>query len=238
MCFSQKYSAIFAILGIISLYVLKKYPNKGHNLLYIPVIFYTVMEILQTIQYSYVNNCNTTNRILTEISYVLVIVQPVMWNLVFLFKDRKNPLNSFHKGILYCGIILCGVWMSAHIMRRFKVFSEYNPSTTKKNTNEIATGSQTCTFKERNEHLYWNYEMFSNPGMDANWFMYLALWFIPGLLIPGEKLTIITLLLGFLASYAYVKYNNHNKHITPSLWCLSSGPTLTLNVLLFVLLGL
>ena len=47
-------------------------------------------------------------------------------------------------------------------------------------------------------------------------FTLIAIWFIPGLLIPGEKLTIITLLLGFLGSYAYVKYNNHNKHITLS----------------------
>ena len=119
-------------------------------------------------------------------------------------------------------------------MRRFKVFGDYNPSKNQNENNEMVTGSSTCTFKEENQHLYWNYEMFSNPGMDANWFMYLCLWFIPGLLIPGEGMTIVALV-GFIGSYIYVKYNNHNKHIVPSLWCLSSGPTLTLNVLLYSL---
>ena len=78
MCFNQKYSATFAILGIISLYIFKKFPNKGNNLLYIPIIFYTCMEILQTIQYNYVNNCDSMNKFLTETAYILIIVQPIM----------------------------------------------------------------------------------------------------------------------------------------------------------------
>ena len=64
MCFNQKYSATFAILGIISLLVIRNNPPKENNLLYIPIIFYTLMEILQTFQYSYVNKCDSMNKFL------------------------------------------------------------------------------------------------------------------------------------------------------------------------------
>ena len=236
MCFNQKYSATFAILGIISLLVIRNNPPKGNNLLYIPIIFYTLMEILQTFQYSYVNKCDSMNKFLTEISYILILVQPLMWNLIFLFKKRNPSLTSFHIGILYCAVVLCIIWILAHVLRRFKAYSSYNPSKYKNEMNELTSGSNTCTYKEDNQHLYWNYELFSQPGIDANWFMYLALWFIPGLLVPGEKITIFTLVAGFVGSFLYIKFKNHNRHIVPSLWCLSSGPTLALNVFLYSIL--
>lgn len=236
MCFNKKYSAVFAIMGIISLFVVKKNPPTGNNLLYIPIIFYTLMEILQTVQYNYVNKCDYINRFLTEISYLLVLVQPLMWNLIFFNKKRSPVLTQFQKGILYCGIILCIIWICGHILRRFNIYSKYNPSKDDSEFIELTSGENTCTYKNKDEHLYWNYELFSNPGFDANWFMYLALWFIPALLIPGEKITIAVLALGLIISYLYVKIKNHNRHITPSLWCLSSAPTLVLNVFLYSIL--
>lgn len=229
MCFNAKYSATFAALGALATYwaYTSKDTSKsvGHNLLYIPLAFYTFMEILQTVQYSYVNECDSMNQFLTEISYVLILVQPIMWNLIFLFKKRSISLLGSHRGILICAIALCAVWILAHVFRRFQWYGHKNHV-----GEEIVSGKKTCTYKNDGEHLYWNYELFSNPGMDANWFMYLALWFIPGLLIPGEGLTILTLVGGFLASWAYVRYKNQTSHIIPSLWCLSSAPTLILNV--------
>lgn len=238
MCFNQKYSAIFAVLGIVSLVVVRNNPHPGNNLMYIPIIFYTIMEVLQTIQYSYTNKCDGINHFLTEISYILILVQPIMWNLIFLYKMRSKPLTRFHKGILYCAVVLCGVWILAHVARRFRGYSDYNPSKVYDPKNEMTGGSRTCTYKERNQHLYWNYELFSIPGLDANWFMYIALWFIPGLLIPGEKMTIGVLMAGFAASFLYVRLNGHNHHITPSLWCLTSAPILAVDVFLYSLLKL
>ena len=233
MCFNQKYSASFALLGLFSLYFFNK--NKKYyenNLLYIPLIFYTLMEVLQTAQYNYVNQCdNIMNKLLTEISYILVVVQPFMWNMIFLYRQRKIKLTDFHKGILYCGIILSLIWIIAHIFRRFSFYGndEY--------VNEVTQGKETCTYKKDNEHLYWKYKYNSVYGMDANWFMYLVLWFIPGLLIPGEFLTILTLVLGFALSYMYIIYNSHTRDITPSLWCLTSGPTLFLNIIIYYFYG-
>ena len=124
MCFNQKYSASFALLCLFSLYFFNK--NKKYyenNLLYIPLIFYALMEVLQTVQYNYVNQYdNIMNKLLTEISYILVVVQPFMWNMIFLYRQRKIKLTDFHKGILYCGIILSLIWIIAHILRRFSFY--------------------------------------------------------------------------------------------------------------------
>lgn len=229
MCFNQKYSAAFALMGTVALALVWKNKKLGHNLLFVPLIFYTIMELLQTVQYSYVNSCNKVNRFLTEISYLLVVVQPIMWNLIFLFKKRSVRLTDVQRGILICAVTLCGVWIVAHFLRRFNFYGK-NLSKENESLSEITSGPKTCTFKKEDEHLYWTYEIFSNPGMDANWFMYLVLWFIPGFMIPGERSTVLFLLAGFLASWAYVKINNHTRHITPSLWCLTSAPTLALNV--------
>ena len=224
MCFNQKYSALFATLGAMATVAVWFKKGAGHNLLYIPLIFYTFMEILQTVQYNYVNVCDETNRFLTEIAYVLILVQPLMWNMIFLHKKRSPPLSGHYKGIIVCAIVLCLTWILAHVLRRFSFYGKKNDN------DEITSGDQICTFKKEDEHLYWTYELFTKPGMDANWFMYMALWFIPGLLIPGETMTIAWLAAGFIGSWAYVRMKGHTHHITPSLWCLSSAPTLVMNV--------
>ena len=235
MCFNQKYSATFAVLGAASaaFFLFRQHKGKplGHNLLIVPLIFYTIMEILQTIQYSFVNNCDTTNRILTEFSYLLVVVQPIMWNIIFLLKKRSVPLNGVARGILICAIVLCGVWIVGHGLRRLPFYGRQPDR-----HDEITEGPKTCTYQNEGEHLYWNYNLFTFPGGDANWFMYVALWFIPGLLIPGERSTIAMLAAGLLGSWMYVKYKGQTSHIIPSLWCLTSAPTLAMNVL-YSLLG-
>jgi len=64
---------------------------KSEKLFLVPLLFYSLMEFLQTVQYFYVNQCSSaTNTFLTEIAYVLVIVQPLMWNLFFYYRSDKN----------------------------------------------------------------------------------------------------------------------------------------------------
>jgi hypothetical protein len=229
MCFNQKISGSLALFGVVLLVLNHKYPSKDNNYLKIIIIFYTLMETLQTIQYSLVNNCDSVNRFFTEISYIFVIVQPLMWNWIFLHKKRTNKLKNVHKGILQLAIVLCAIWIFANILRRFKFYSNYNPSKNNDNLqNETLTGSTTCTYQKNDEHLYWNYEMFSIPGADANWFMYLVLWCIPGLLI-NEFISIFGIFIGLFISYIYIKVKKQSHHIMPSLWCLISIPTLLIN---------
>ena len=126
MCFNQKYSLSFALMGILTLCIIKKYPEKFNNLSHFPIIFYIIMELLQTIQYNYTNNCdNIINRLSTEFAFILVIVQPLMWNYIFLNEERKIPLDQTKKGMLYLAIILSLVWIIFYTLRRFSFYGIY-----------------------------------------------------------------------------------------------------------------
>jgi len=152
-----------------------------------------------------------------------------MWNMIFLF-NKNNKLTNFHKGILYCAIILCVVWMIGNVLRRFSFYSDYSPALDG-DPSSTMHGSNTCTLQNGGEHLYWNFVFYSNPGMNANWFMYIMLWFIPGLLIPGEMESMITIISGFILSNMYVRYKKQTGDIAPSLWCLSSVPSLFIYII-------
>ena len=217
MCFNQKYSFLFTILGLLS-YKISNGKNHSHKI----IIFYTIMELLQTIQYIHVNKCNKINSFLTEIAYILVIVQPLMWNYIFLQRQK----NTYYKGILYCAVILCGVWIIGNLLRRSKSYSKNNFN------NEIMQGTKNCTYRKKDEHLYWNLKFYNNPGFDANWFMYFILWIVPGMIVPGNHLGIFGILVGMIGSYFYLSYKRQTFHIFPSLWCLTSVPTIFLSLLL------
>jgi len=231
MCFSQEYSGSFALFGLISLYIFKDNKKIKENLLFIPIVFYTIMEILQTIQYSFVNQCeNPINRYLTELAYILILVQPIMWNILFLKKKNKLRTN-FHEGILYLGIILCAVWMLGFIFRRFDFWGNMPPENI--DNQEGCQGTKVCTYKNKGEHLYWNFDLRNRPGLDANWFMFFCIWLIPLFLIPGEKVLFSSITSGLLFSYFYTLYKKQNRHILASLWCLISSPTLFVAVIYY-----
>ena len=231
MCFSQEYSISFTILGILSLIIFKNNKDLAHNLFHIPIIFYIIMETVQSIQYNYVNECeNPINRLLTEIAYILILVQPLMWNLIFLKKNNKLR-TKFHEGILYCAVVLCIVWIIGHVIRRFDLYGSNEDLQEHNKFPEIMRGTKTCTYKNPNEHLYWKFNMNSFHGLNANWFMYLVLWFVPGLMVPGELLAVFLLFLGALFSWLYLIYKNQSKHIFPSLWCLTSSPYIFVGLL-------
>ncbi len=85
MCYTPSMSFGLFITGVIFTYFF--YVNKKiikDEYFYMIVLFYSFMELLQTIQYFYVNQCdNPINVILTNIAYLHVIVQPLMWNTYF-----------------------------------------------------------------------------------------------------------------------------------------------------------
>ena len=71
------------------------------------LLFYSGMELLQGTQYYIVNQCkNPANTILTEIAYLFVLVQPLMWNyfyyvnFVFLNSQELEDYKSITKQLL------------------------------------------------------------------------------------------------------------------------------------------
>src|ERR1700735_229463 len=75
MCYNQPMSLSFALLGILAWVHSKNRENR------VIILFYSCMEILQTVQYNFVDECQSNiNMILTLIAHVLVCVQPCLWN--------------------------------------------------------------------------------------------------------------------------------------------------------------
>jgi hypothetical protein len=226
MCFNKEYSFTYSIIGIVILQIMRNNPDKFHSLAHIPILFYTIMEVTQTIQHYYVNDCsNNINILLTNFAYVLIIVQPLLWNYVYLYRSRENKLSNTDEKILYYSLILSIIWMFLHIIRRFSYYREYTSEL------EMLKGPVTCTYKKNEKHLYWNYKFYDfNRYLDANWYTYLILFFVPGLLTDNKTSTSLNLI-GCILTNLYVYINKNNYHEIGSIWCITSIPTLFISIL-------
>lgn len=228
MCFNPYISGAFTLLGFITTYIFwndKVFNRKGTHLIF---LFYTLMELLQTVQYRTVNKCHLfENRFLTEIAYLFVIVQPLIW-LIYYYRIVELP---FSKGIFTVSICLFLLWMILNIYSRLFYYTDYGTL-----LNDILANKIVCT-KKNEGHLYWQWPYADFYGFNANWLMYLVLWFIPIILCKETWISGLTIFGGFLIALMFaIKYN----HMTelPSLWCFISIPlmmTLILDKLVFKL---
>jgi hypothetical protein len=213
-------SATFFIIGTIITII----AYKANNKLWIITAFYSLMELLQTIQYKYVNRCDLIqNTILTEIAYVLVIVQPLLWNTVifFMLKDKK------YKYMLYLSITLSFIWMIWNIVARF----------TKREPGYDHCGFYnnpiSCTYQESEKtHLYWKFSSGYYREFTANYFMYLCLWFVPLLLIPEYFWIGVLIILSLVFSLIINRTNNISE--VSSTWCVMSIPFFSLVAILSI----
>jgi len=190
--------------------------KKNYHIIY---GFYTCMEILQTIQYMYVNDCKKwQNPLLTNIAYVLVIVQPLLWNTVL----YHNTSDIKYKHIFKLAIILCIVWIGMNIFSRIN----YTPEDNKDNNCGLFNNTETCTYRKNDSHLYWKWTTRNYTDITANYFMYLCLWFIPALIVPSTRFTGIFLITGCIFAIIFTYAYGTNIIEFPSTWCLLSVPLL------------
>ena len=85
MCFNSPMSFSFATIGfLVTAYILRYNAALKKTGFHYILIYYSLMELLQGIQYFFINQCeNLWNIYLTEFAYVLVIFQPLIWNLFY-----------------------------------------------------------------------------------------------------------------------------------------------------------
>ena len=225
MCFNPYMSGTFAIIGIIGTIIAWNNSFLHHQYTYILFAFYAFMEILQTIQYHYVNQCGTTiNRILTEIAYLLVIVQPIMWNTIFYCRASKC-----NKKIFLVAIFTCIIWIFVNIASRIPQLIHYYGLSTDAMASKV-TCTQQDDSKSLTSHLYWQWSMADFHGINANWLMYLCLWFIPCIVVGETRLMGIILLIAALFG-ALLTYKYGNGHPTfASTWCFVSIPMMCITL--------
>ncbi|KAL5496694.1 hypothetical protein EMCRGX_G013034 [Ephydatia muelleri] len=115
MCYNAEISCAFFVVGAaVVAYICTAAPRlRATNIQWV-VLFYTLMELLQTVQYWTVNECDKpVNRYLTEVAYVFVILQPLMWNVYFYQISRERERSTFFTAI---AMSLC--WMGVNLISR------------------------------------------------------------------------------------------------------------------------
>jgi hypothetical protein len=218
MCYNSEMSFAFASIGVASIAYLYTYKKSVTNtgIQYL-LLFYTAMELLQGIQYFFVNQCsNVVNIFLTEIAYLLVLVQPLIWNMFYYFNS-----DACDKKIFVVAIVSFVVWMIVDVLSRVL----YNKTgENKQKINNPLASDKVCTKKQRT-HLYWEWTSADFGGLNATFLSYFMIWFIPALFTSQFRST--SILMMALATFSAIIAGFNGEFFTfASLWCYISVPIL------------
>ena len=185
------------------------------------------MELTQTAQYFFTNECGSgANYWLTELAYILVIVQPLMFHTVSYLRARDQEALIVSK----VSISMFAVWMFFSILGRVL----YNPVV----DSFVCTGMQRslrwsylygdeiCTLRDSpTSHLYWQWTSANMKDFNANYLCYLIIWFIPPLFVRKERMSILTTMTSYLIGLALtLRYGKMEEHAAT--WCYVSSPVI------------
>jgi len=213
MCYTPVISAGFAIAGAVGIIYLMQQNKQTPGLILI-LAFYTLMELLQTLQYQVTNECdNPINVFLTEVAYVFVIVQPLIWNIFFFVNAAPNE-----KLLFMSGIVLSSVWALFNVAGRIL----YTPKEAQGRKDSMFASNNVCTYRDIS-HLYWKWTTANLGDLNANFLMHLMIWFIPALISVTQRSTVSIILAGAALSAAYSVYVGQIEAFTAA-WCYISIP--------------
>ncbi len=107
MCWSGEASSVLATIGLAStLYVAIKGEKKE---LWIPLGFFSMMELLQAITYTYIDNCGSEmNQVLTVLGFLHISFQPFFINMVsmnFIPGRVREKISYFVYSVCFVGTI-------------------------------------------------------------------------------------------------------------------------------------
>jgi len=215
MCYNPEISFSFFGIGILTtFYVIFYRPDLLSQHVPMLLLFYSGMELLQGIQYHYVNNCShIMNKLLTEIAYVYVIVQPFLWNFFFYINSDKCE-----KKIFATGMFLAIAWAIANLVSRII----YTPENSLKFIDSAFASDKVCT-KRKAAHLYWQWTYGNTGEFKATFLFHLLIWFVPALI--STKFRIVSLILMASAVVGVIMaYASGEIFTFTATWCYISVP--------------
>lgn len=244
MCFSQSMSYSFGLIGMISSYIL--YINKYYYAT-VGVFYFSLMEILQGLQYSVIDECdNEINILLTYIAYLHISFQPVIVSIwLYEFIDDKKKNLNFLKLII--GICFIGGILLASRVFIFEKDTLCNPKI------EPTCGERTCSLSGK-YHIVWDFAMrapgtyYFTPSVALHFFLYCVPFLVLGIMLRNYKviaMSLLTVILPFMIYIyinlylylidkdKYVYYNDKNE--LGALWCFISIPYILLTFILLKL---
>jgi Family of unknown function (DUF5765) len=215
MCWSIGASAVATTVGVGTAgYLIKK---KESKLLWVPLLFFASMELLQVFQYFVINDCSSpTNQMLTLLGFYHIAFQPFFINsfaLYFIPKTISDRIAPFVYTVCFAGTILLLVsvypfeWIDKCVVGM-----------------DSLCGSNLCTVSGT-WHLAW--EIPANLLGRVSWMGNARLftlfgYFIPAFLLPflygSWKFNIYHLLIGPILAASLTS----NLNESAAIWCLLS----------------
>ena len=210
MCFSERMSLCFGLVGLLASY----YFANVNLYAAISIAYFALMEILQYFQYKVINQCNNPiNKFLTKLGYIHISFQPLFFNLWLLAFTEKKDFT-----FLYVCFI-AGILLSSRLIGDLKDDEVCD------GRNEPLCGKNTCSFAGE-KHIAWNVRLrapgkyYFTPSISLHCF----LWIVPVLLLREMKPLCAMVLTGPYIGYLMTS----NIHEQPAIWCY----TFTLQILL------
>jgi len=222
MCYSQPMSLALALVGAFVAWALKgSQKHAGIRRLF---IFYTLMEGLQGIAYSFVDDCGgTASAALAFCAHALVVVQPYMWNR---HRAAAEEGREAARAVVFdFAANLSVVWAVAYTARLvpWPTWAGYMAARPRFD-DEISVGALPCIVASPH-HIAWVLPYRSWHGIEPNLFTYLLLWFAPALYERERPLVKLGV---WLLQVAFVIATCSTLHEIPTTWCALSVPMLLL----------
>lgn len=159
MCWSGEASAVLAVVGLGTVaYVVHKKETKE---LWLPLAYFSLMELLQAFTYVYIDSCsNHNNQMLTLFGYIHIAFQPFFINMVamyFIPEKVKLKISAF----VYT---LCAVSALAMLVKIFP----FTWADTCVVGVEGFCGTQTCSVSGQ-WHIAWQLPLNGLMSPPVNW---------------------------------------------------------------------
>ena len=206
MCWSGEASAVLATVGIAStVYVAVKKESRD---LWIPLGYFSLMELLQAITYQFIDQCDQpVNQVLTLLGYIHIAFQPFFINMVsmhFLPDKVRKKISLFVYALSFAGTV--------RMLIKVYPFDWAG-------TCEFGTGAM-CAPNLCSVHGSWHIAW--NVPVNAISYLYFLGYAVPAFIVPfvygSWRMTLYHALVG--PGLATLTTNNLNEW--PAVWCLFS----------------
>eukprot|EP01115_Flamella_aegyptia_P001505 TRINITY_DN124988_c0_g1_i1.p1 TRINITY_DN124988_c0_g1~~TRINITY_DN124988_c0_g1_i1.p1 ORF type:complete len:230 (+),score=18.74 TRINITY_DN124988_c0_g1_i1:3-692(+) len=190
------------------------------------------MELLQGIQYIFIDDCdNKWNQILTYVGLLHIVCQPFFCNLIHSGIAKDEKIKQRYTIVLRL-CVLGGLWLAMRIVLGH--FYGWNDDLTQNGQSfEWVRGVNVCTFSGK-YHLAWSVPMYESSYLVPGVAIHSFLMFGPVLVIDDLFTTFSGIFL-FLTGPFMASLITDNLHEQASVWCFFSISQLIIIVVTFLL---
>ncbi len=215
MCWTQEISLAFGVAGTVTA-VYKTYTTPEENIknLTIPLFFFCVMELLQFFSYFYIDNCtSSSNQLLTLLSYLHICLQPIFFNMMYMYFIPVRIKNKIRKYVYAA----CAIFSFIMFMRVYPALFPWEGSVAYKcEQGQALCGENMCSVSG-DWHIAWEVPLYNLPYIGNTPSYFTAVFLIP-LLYGAWKAVLVGSIFGPIIALVLSKNPNEQ----PAIWCLFS----------------